>query len=298
MRKTLRPDSDKIRSLRTQKGWAQEQLARIADVSPLTIQRVEAGGNASFECLRAIAGAFELEVYELMYWAPRMNAQASPQPPGRTNSSPLSRCICYLPVMKMTLGSLSLVLLTAFAIRLSPFLLDYLDSETRTAESYSASAENGIVRSNGARPSSKVSLPAPLLSQGENLSAQGSSRRVPAATEKDFHPAIGVTETENNVKPQAVDERHPATRIDFDRHVSASSLVTVARGQLDLPPFEPTVPADRLVAKPREGEGFADLVGHGVVDQSLLVGRSFVWSGKSTVTLLTKAGGSIKRAFY
>ena len=53
----LRPDGNKIRALRIQKGWPQEQLAWIADVSPRTIQRVEAGGNASFETLRSMAGA-------------------------------------------------------------------------------------------------------------------------------------------------------------------------------------------------------------------------------------------------
>lgn len=45
---------------------AQEQLAKIAEVSPRTIQRVEAGRNASYETLRSIASAFEIEVKELL----------------------------------------------------------------------------------------------------------------------------------------------------------------------------------------------------------------------------------------
>ena len=63
--KTLRVDRNKIKTLRLQRNWPQEQLARIADLSPRTIQRVEAGGSASFETLRAIASAFELEAHQL-----------------------------------------------------------------------------------------------------------------------------------------------------------------------------------------------------------------------------------------
>jgi transcriptional regulator with XRE-family HTH domain len=65
MAKTLPVDRNKIKALRLQRNWPQEQLARIADLSPRTIQRVEAGGNASFETLRAIASAFELEAHQL-----------------------------------------------------------------------------------------------------------------------------------------------------------------------------------------------------------------------------------------
>ena len=49
-----------------QRGWPQEQLAQIADVSPRTIQRVEAGGNASHETLRSIASALDVEIRELL----------------------------------------------------------------------------------------------------------------------------------------------------------------------------------------------------------------------------------------
>jgi len=66
MQRTLHPDGNRIRTLRLERGWPQEQLADIADLSPRTIQRVESGGNASFETLRSIACAFEVDAKELL----------------------------------------------------------------------------------------------------------------------------------------------------------------------------------------------------------------------------------------
>ena len=74
----LKPDGLKVRSFRIQRGWPQEQLARIADVSPRTIQRLEAGGNASLETLRSLASAFELEVQDLLGETPKTGVSGIP----------------------------------------------------------------------------------------------------------------------------------------------------------------------------------------------------------------------------
>ena len=58
--------SERIKQLRTKRAWPQEQLAEVAGVSVRTIQRAEAGESASFETLRAIANAFEVDVAELL----------------------------------------------------------------------------------------------------------------------------------------------------------------------------------------------------------------------------------------
>jgi DNA-binding XRE family transcriptional regulator len=73
----LKPDGLKVKSFRIQRGWPQEQLARIADVSPRTIQRLEAGGNASLETLRSLASAFELEVQDLLGETPKTGVSGS-----------------------------------------------------------------------------------------------------------------------------------------------------------------------------------------------------------------------------
>jgi len=62
----LNPDGIKIRILRVQRGWTQEQLAEIAGISLRTIQRAEAASSAAFETIRAIATAFETEFNQLI----------------------------------------------------------------------------------------------------------------------------------------------------------------------------------------------------------------------------------------
>ena len=54
-----------IRSLRTDRGWSQEQLAEISGVSTRTIQRIERGGKASLESLKCLAAVFETEIPDL-----------------------------------------------------------------------------------------------------------------------------------------------------------------------------------------------------------------------------------------
>jgi transcriptional regulator with XRE-family HTH domain len=66
MRTKLNPDGTKIRTLRIQRGWTQEQLAEIAGISSRTVQRAETSNCAAFETLRAIAGAFETDFDQLL----------------------------------------------------------------------------------------------------------------------------------------------------------------------------------------------------------------------------------------
>ena len=77
MANTVTPDGIRIRKLRIRRGWTQEQLAEIAGVSTRSIQRAERGSAASLETLRALAGAFEIEIAELL--AAEANGAASAQ---------------------------------------------------------------------------------------------------------------------------------------------------------------------------------------------------------------------------
>jgi transcriptional regulator with XRE-family HTH domain len=54
-----------IKSLREQKAWSQEHLADASGVAVRTIQRVEAGGSASYETAQALAAVFGTEVADL-----------------------------------------------------------------------------------------------------------------------------------------------------------------------------------------------------------------------------------------
>jgi transcriptional regulator with XRE-family HTH domain len=55
----------RIRQLRLEKGWSQEQLATIAGLSTRTVQRIENGEQASLETLTAIAAAMGLQIGDL-----------------------------------------------------------------------------------------------------------------------------------------------------------------------------------------------------------------------------------------
>ncbi len=48
-----------LKSLRLEKGWSQEQLAGIADISERTVQRLERGDACSLETAKALATAFD-----------------------------------------------------------------------------------------------------------------------------------------------------------------------------------------------------------------------------------------------
>ncbi|GAA4083879.1 helix-turn-helix transcriptional regulator [Nocardioides kongjuensis] len=55
----------RIRDLRTARGWSQERLAEASGVAVRTIQRLEAGNDASLETLSLVATALEVPVRDL-----------------------------------------------------------------------------------------------------------------------------------------------------------------------------------------------------------------------------------------
>lgn len=61
----MKLDPARLKQLRESRGWTQEQLADIAGLNARTVQRVEAGGNASAETGMAIASALDCPLSEL-----------------------------------------------------------------------------------------------------------------------------------------------------------------------------------------------------------------------------------------
>ncbi len=68
-----------IKSLRLEKHLSQEQLAEKARVSVRTIQRLEAGDEASIETLNLIAGALDVEVSDLFKQSSKKAEEAADQ---------------------------------------------------------------------------------------------------------------------------------------------------------------------------------------------------------------------------
>ena len=54
-----------VRKLRLKKGWSQEQLAQMADLSVRTIQRIERGQKAGLESLKSLAAVFDLSLIHI-----------------------------------------------------------------------------------------------------------------------------------------------------------------------------------------------------------------------------------------
>ena len=54
-----------VRKLRLNKGWSQEQLANLCNLSVRTIQRIERGQKPSLETLTSLAAVFEINVSDL-----------------------------------------------------------------------------------------------------------------------------------------------------------------------------------------------------------------------------------------
>ena len=57
----------KIKTIRTEKGWSQEQLALTAELDRSYIPSIEKGErNVSITVIEKIANAFQIEIYQLL----------------------------------------------------------------------------------------------------------------------------------------------------------------------------------------------------------------------------------------
>ncbi len=311
MAATVRPDSDRIKSLRILRGWPQEQLARIADVSPRTIQRLEAGGNASFDTLRAIAGAFDVEVQDLF----RQSDQATEPLPVRECPPPLQvqarndrtsvlrRCLPYAPLIRMTAGTLALAMLASAAIRLSPFLMEFLDEPAPISASVASVPPDVpntpgapvIGKTQGVAVDRRVSVPAAGASSRANTQATSGGNTTRENIARTDSPSLtdSYTILVHGGRAQASER---TTLVDA--LAAASALGTVPRGtafeisetfgairspSLVYPRAGALLPASSVSGAPDEGRG--------------PVMRSFVRSGKVAASFLTKAGDSVRRVF-
>ncbi len=61
MKKEIRYGT-RVKEERLKRGWTQEHLAEIADVTVRTVARIEKGEAQGLESLMAIAAAFEMEL--------------------------------------------------------------------------------------------------------------------------------------------------------------------------------------------------------------------------------------------
>ena len=70
----MKIDAHRLKTLRETRGWSQEHLATVAGISPRTVQRLEAGGEASRESRMALAAALGVEPAGLLESGAAANA--------------------------------------------------------------------------------------------------------------------------------------------------------------------------------------------------------------------------------
>jgi transcriptional regulator with XRE-family HTH domain len=69
-----------IRNERLKRAWSQEHLAQVTGLGLRTVQRIESGGNASLETVKALAAVLELSVETLLADAPAPLVTPPPAP--------------------------------------------------------------------------------------------------------------------------------------------------------------------------------------------------------------------------
>jgi transcriptional regulator with XRE-family HTH domain len=311
----LRPDGNRIKVLRIRKGWRREQLASNAGVRPRTIQRVEAGGNASFETLRSLATALEVDVCELTM---QMVQTHSRRPRGeRIAIRERASAVCdfvvsgflpYVPAMKGILASFALVLLVAFAIRLSPMLAD-LEPEIGTIE-----PTQFISPTPRSAPATHVFIPAVERRSEVTPREQSVPPKVTTQNVATIPSAPPAEKTTANHPPLA--NEHAAATVQAE----SSPAKIVAHGQpagIDIAWLASLVEQESGVNSRHSGgltsavirtpeassagsgseAANESVVSPGNSGGSNLLAKAFVKSGKSTASFFSKVGSGIKRAF-
>ena len=76
----MQVDAQLIRNERLKRAWSQEQLAQVSGLGLRTVQRIENGGNASLETVKALAAVLELPVDSLLAQALVLNPAPLPAP--------------------------------------------------------------------------------------------------------------------------------------------------------------------------------------------------------------------------
>ena len=99
-------NSEKIKQLRLDKGWTQQQLADACGVSMRTVQRVEKLGIASVDTTAALCAVFQLERRQLL----RLSTEAYAV---RINTLPVV-------IISSSLGMLTGIILTWVIMSLMP----------------------------------------------------------------------------------------------------------------------------------------------------------------------------------
>jgi len=215
----------------------------------------------------------------------------------------------YLPIVKSALAASALALLTAFAIRLSPFIINR-NAQSELVESFeifqpaytageaALEAEMGTeVLSDSedpaANPRYAYKRPAPLPQSARiNLPAGAGNPLIePTAPAEDAHRSDIYALPEARIDYWSTADSAIAFRsADF----ASLALAGDPAGEIPIGLIAPLGHWDS--GRPKDDNVF-EIVAHGTSAGFKTMGRSLVISGKSTAAFFSKVGSSIKKAF-
>ena len=291
----LNPDGAKIKALRIQRGWTQEQLAEIAGVSTRTVQRAETANCAAFETVRAMASAFETDFGQLLKRCPDSSPDPMPQivyaadVPG---SAPEIELIPADPPKPPAGRTWLPFLLSASTLVLGLVAGIFLTPHLDVARKSNSPAPPGIPSISEKKETPQEPVPATVAS--ENKPARKASSKL-------VKPAVPIlTADVVEIRSGPSPSERPA---DIPITADHGSQDLIPRSQpsasLDLPPQSQSLLSELLVPKapvaspeaPAPDKPTLDDPDPGAVRQAVDL------AAKKTGTFASKVGASLKRVF-
>jgi transcriptional regulator with XRE-family HTH domain len=297
MRSKLNPDGARIRALRIQRGWTQEQLAEIAGISSRTVQRAETANCASFDTVRAIAVAFETDFDQLLISEACSASDIEPQAvnlPHTPSSGPEIETISVgLPkpqvrrVWVMPLLSISTLILglAAGAILTNHFNMG--------GKSHSLEPSNTAVTSHPAETQQEPMLPITAEQQEKPTKKSLSKPRKAIVPDHRAIVAEKLPESGPVVQlPGMLITEDPGS-LDIIQHSQASA-------SFDLPLSSDSLLSELVIPEvPIAFSEFSDLSDHSTMDESDpgAVRQAVGLAAKKTGDAVSKMGITLKRVF-
>ncbi|MBL4911231.1 MAG: helix-turn-helix transcriptional regulator [Alteromonadaceae bacterium] len=137
---SMKINSEKVRELRNNKGWSQEQLSVFSGLSLRTIQRIESEGKISRESKVCLAATFDIDLNELDFFDvfPINSIKVAPYKPNKIVISVGLLSIILSMIGYLFFSEPSYIFLTANMICISSIihsLLDWYFSESERISS-------------------------------------------------------------------------------------------------------------------------------------------------------------------
>lgn len=300
MGNNLTPDGARIKALRIQRGWTQEQLAEIAGISTRTIQRAERANAAAFETVRAVAGAFETDFDQLLKTEARDTSRSEhpriqPAPSSSSDSeavAPIPEVRPKLPVRRAwpmyTIAASALAVGLIAGVNLTSLL-------NRPAALPSAAASSNDTAVPRARASGESSVPAAGSMQ---------AALVPGGIPD---PAFRAAKPpgESKIKHRKAEDPGaaglaPATTSSMDGASQASLQWTPHPAYLELPPESGDVFTTHAIPDIAPASGVLSASAAEPNDEGQdpgAVRQALGQAAKKTGSFVSRVGTSLKRAF-